>query len=100
MCEPWEPIDDGLQPPHAAKNKDAVIVGVHDLSFYPTSGGDYGLDAQQMATKAIEGTVIKQTLLLTYNDAYWIAGLIMLFSIPLLYLQKFKKNVDIPTDIH
>jgi len=58
------------------------------------------LDAKLMAMKAIEGSVIKQTMLLTYNDAYWVAGLIMLFSIPLLYLQKFKKNVNVPTDAH
>jgi DHA2 family multidrug resistance protein len=62
--------------------------------------GSSFMDAKIMATKAIEGTVLKQTLLLTYNDAYWVAGLIMLFSIPLLYLQKFKKNVNIPTDVH
>lgn len=62
--------------------------------------GFSNLDAHQMAIKAMEGTVVKQTLLLTYNDAYWVAGLIMLFSIPLIYLQKFKKNVDIPADIH
>jgi MFS transporter, DHA2 family, multidrug resistance protein len=50
------------------------------------------LDAKTAAFKAIEGAVIKQTLLLTYTDAYWITGLIMLCSIPLLYLQKFKKK--------
>jgi DHA2 family multidrug resistance protein len=61
----------------------------------------YGyLDAKVLATKAIEGTVTKQSLLLTYNDAYWVAGLIMLCSIPLLYLQKFKKNVEVPADLH
>ncbi len=58
------------------------------------------LDAKLLATKAIEGTIMKQTLLLTYNDAYWVAGMIMLCSIPLLYLQKFKKNVNIPADVH
>jgi DHA2 family multidrug resistance protein len=61
----------------------------------------YGLlDATRMAMQAIEGKVIKQTLLLTYNDAYWVAGLIMLFSIPLIYLQPFKKNVALPVDAH
>jgi len=58
------------------------------------------IDAKLMAMKAIEGTVIKQTMLLTYSDAYWVAGLVMLFSIPLLYLQKFKKNANIVTDAH
>lgn len=58
------------------------------------------LDAKTAAYKAIEGMVTKQTYLLTYTDAYWVAGLIMLFSIPLLYLQKFKKNTNVPTDVH
>ncbi|MEO6524894.1 MAG: DHA2 family efflux MFS transporter permease subunit [Mucilaginibacter sp.] len=58
------------------------------------------LDATKMAMQAMEGKVIKQTLLLTYNDAYWVAGLIMLFSIPLIYLQPFKKNVALPVDAH
>jgi len=58
------------------------------------------LEAKTAAYKAIEGMVTRQTYLLTYTDAYWVAGLIMLFSIPLLYLQKFKKNVEIPTDVH
>ena len=58
------------------------------------------VDATQMAYKAMEGAVIKQTLLLTYTDAYWISGLVMLFSIPLLYLQPFKKNANVPTDAH
>ncbi|KAA8479083.1 DHA2 family multidrug resistance protein [Arcticibacter tournemirensis] len=58
------------------------------------------LDAQHVALKAIEGTVVKQTMLLTYTDAYWLVGFILLCSIPLVYLQKFKKNVEIPKDAH
>ncbi|RVU00389.1 DHA2 family efflux MFS transporter permease subunit [Mucilaginibacter limnophilus] len=58
------------------------------------------MDATQMAYRAIEGTVVKQTLLLTYDDAYWVSGLIMLFSIPLLYLQPFRKNMKAVTDAH
>jgi DHA2 family multidrug resistance protein len=56
-------------------------------------------DATHMAYSAIEGAVIKQTLLLTYADAYWISGLVMLFSIPLLYLQPFKR-LKAATDAH
>ncbi|GAB3923506.1 DHA2 family efflux MFS transporter permease subunit [Mucilaginibacter myungsuensis] len=48
-------------------------------------------DATAMAYKAIEGMVTRQTMLLTYDDAYWLSGMIMLCSIPLLYLQPFKK---------
>ncbi|EDM36375.1 Drug resistance transporter EmrB/QacA subfamily protein [Pedobacter sp. BAL39] len=58
------------------------------------------LDAKALGIKAIEGTVTRQTMLLTYSDAYWIAGLVLLCSIPLLYLQKFKKNVEVPADLH
>ncbi len=57
------------------------------------------LDATHMAYAAIEGTVIRQTMLLSYDDAYWISGLVMLFSIPLLYLQPFKKLKAV-TDSH
>jgi DHA2 family multidrug resistance protein len=57
-------------------------------------------DATQMAYQAIEGNVIRQTLLLTYADAYWISGLVMLFSIPLLYLQPFKKGQKAAVDSH
>ncbi|MDB5011515.1 MAG: transporter, family, multidrug resistance protein [Mucilaginibacter sp.] len=58
------------------------------------------IDATHMAYGAIEGTLTRQTLLLTYSDAYYISGMVMLFSIPLLYLQPFKKNVTVPTDVH
>ena len=58
------------------------------------------LDATHMAYSAIEGTVIRQTLLLTYDDAYWVSGLVMLFSIPLLFLQPFRKNMKAVTDSH
>jgi DHA2 family multidrug resistance protein len=58
------------------------------------------LDAQTAAYKAISGMVLKQTLLLTYLDAYWVSGMVMLCSIPLLFLQKFKKNAKVPVDVH
>jgi MFS transporter, DHA2 family, multidrug resistance protein len=62
--------------------------------------GSSSLDAQSRALKAMEGSVIKQSLLLTYTDAYWLVGIIMLCSIPLVFLQKFKKNVELPADAH
>jgi len=78
----------------------AFIQKLNALTSGFMAKGSSFIDAKLMAMKAIEGSVIKQTMLLTYNDAYWVAGLIMLFSIPLLYLQKFKKNANIPTDVH
>jgi MFS transporter, DHA2 family, multidrug resistance protein len=65
-----------------------------------TAKGKSVLEATQMAYKAMEGMVIKQTFLLTYTDAYYITGIVMLLSIPLLYLQPFKKNAKAPTDVH
>ncbi len=62
--------------------------------------GKSAIDAMHMAYAAIENAVSRQSLLLTYDDAYWISGLVMLFSIPLLYLQPFKKAVAMPADAH
>ena len=64
--------------------------------------GKSAIDAMHMAYQAIEGTIIRQSLLLTYDDAYLISGFVMLFSIPLLYLQPFKKSggAKPPVDVH
>jgi DHA2 family multidrug resistance protein len=64
-------------------------------------GKGFTLDqAQQMATKAIEGTVIKQTMLVTYDSMYMLIGVFVLAAIPVIYLQKFKKKAVIVTDAH
>ena len=81
-------------------NNPAYVERMHAFISNFMSKGFSMLDSQSMAIKAMEGTVIKQSLLLTYSDAYWVAGMVMLCSIPLLYLQKFKKNVEIPADVH
>jgi DHA2 family multidrug resistance protein len=61
----------------------------------------YGLlQAQEMANRAMEGTVLKQTMLLTYDQLYLLIGVFVLCCIPVVYLQKFKKKVVIPTDLH
>ncbi|MDB5149381.1 MAG: family efflux transporter permease subunit, partial [Mucilaginibacter sp.] len=64
---------------------------LHMLTQGFMAKGKSASDALHMAYQAIEGIVSRQTLLLTYDDAYWVSGLVMLFSIPLLYLQPFKK---------
>lgn len=73
---------------------------LHMLQQSFIAKGKSATDALHMAYVAIEGAVTRQSLLLTYDDAYYISGLVMLFSIPLLYLQPFKKNVKVPTDVH
>ncbi len=79
----------------------SFIQRLHFLEQAFIAKGKSAIDATQMAYKAIEGAVIRQSLLLTYNDAYLLSGVIMLCSIPLIYLQPFKKGKpNIPTDSH
>ena len=56
--------------------------------------------ATSMALKAIDGSMMKQVALLSYNDTYLFAGAFLLCCIPFLYLQKFKKKVVIPSGGH
>jgi DHA2 family multidrug resistance protein len=56
--------------------------------------------AQQMANHAMEGTVIKQTMLLTYDNLYLLIGVFTLFCIPIIFLQKFKKGATVAVDAH
>jgi DHA2 family multidrug resistance protein len=57
-------------------------------------------DATKMAYASMDHVVTRQAMLLTYDDAYWLTGLVMLFSIPLLYLQPFRKNMKAAADVH
>jgi DHA2 family multidrug resistance protein len=79
---------------------DAFTVRLNQYIHGFMAQGKSVMDATKMAYGAIEGTVIRQTMLLSYDDAYWISGLVMLFSIPLLYLQPFRKNMKAVTDAH
>lgn len=79
----------------------AFVQRMHMLEAGFMAKGKSAIDATQMAYRAIEGAVTRQALLLTYNDAYLVSGLLMLFSIPLLYLQPFKKSAaKMPVDAH
>jgi DHA2 family multidrug resistance protein len=62
--------------------------------------GKSAFDAQQMANRAMEGLVSKQTMLVTYDSMYMLIGVFVLFCIPIVYLQKFKKNTPISVDAH
>jgi DHA2 family multidrug resistance protein len=57
-------------------------------------------DAQHMTNMALEGTVVKQTLLVTYDNLYLTIGVFVLCCIPIVFLQKFKRNVALPVDAH
>jgi DHA2 family multidrug resistance protein len=63
-------------------------------------GKGYDLNhAQQMAHKAIDGSVMQQTALLSYADVFWMVGVFFLFVIPLLFLQKFAKSTNLQTGV-
>ncbi len=56
--------------------------------------------AKQMALQVINGTVVKQTYLLTYSDAFWISGVFCLIALPLLFSQRFNRNAAVIADAH
>lgn len=58
------------------------------------------LDAQQASDRMMEGNVIRQTMLVTYDHMYMLIGFFVLAAIPVIYLQKFKKKPVIITDAH
>ncbi|HVB02271.1 MAG TPA: DHA2 family efflux MFS transporter permease subunit [Chitinophagaceae bacterium] len=56
-------------------------------------GKGYGLlDAKHMALQAIDGVLTRQTMLMSYTDVFWIVGVFFLCSIPLIFLQKFRRG--------
>ncbi|MBS1669384.1 MAG: DHA2 family efflux MFS transporter permease subunit [Bacteroidetes bacterium] len=65
-----------------------------------TSKGFNPLTAQQMANHAMEGAVMKQTMLLTYDHLYLLVGVFVLCCIPIVFLQKFKKGPKMAVDAH
>ena len=64
------------------------------------SQGSSLYDATQKANLALEGTVAKQTMLVTYDNLYLTIGVFVLFCIPIVFLQPFKRNVAIAVDAH
>ena len=56
--------------------------------------------AQQQAIGAIEGTVVRQTFLLTYMDAFRVVGIFFLACIPLLLLFKRRRGGPVAVPLH
>jgi DHA2 family multidrug resistance protein len=53
----------------------------------------YGLaQSQGMAQAAIEGAVVKQSMLMSYMDCFWIIGVFFLCCIPLVIFQRRSRN--------
>jgi DHA2 family multidrug resistance protein len=59
--------------------------------FHQFVGQGYSPDkAHSMAYEAVQGTMTRQSLLMSYTDVFWIVGAFFLILIPLLLFQKFK----------
>jgi DHA2 family multidrug resistance protein len=73
---------------------------VHASTQNFMSKGFTPYEAEQMTNRAIEGTIVKQTLLVTYDNIYLLIGVFVLCCIPIVYLQKFRKKMPIAVDAH
>jgi DHA2 family multidrug resistance protein len=79
--------------PAAITRKAQLIQGFMAKGFSLT-------DATRMTNQALEGTIVRQTLLVTYDNLYLTIGVFVLCCIPIVYLQKFKRNVAMPAGAH
>jgi DHA2 family multidrug resistance protein len=78
--------------PHVTAYDTAVTdrLGMYTQAFL--SRGYSLSQAQGMAQAAIEGAVIKQSMLMAYMDCFWIIGVFFLLCIPLVIFQKKSKG--------
>jgi DHA2 family multidrug resistance protein len=63
--------------------------------------GQNAFDAEKQAIAALYGSVMKQSMLMTYNDCFMIVGTFFLVCIPMLLLfKKKKKEGEEETEMH
>lgn len=55
-----------------------------------TEKGYYLGHAKQMALGALDGSMMRQSLLMSYSDVFWIVGVFFIILIPILLSQKYK----------
>jgi DHA2 family multidrug resistance protein len=66
------------------------IQRIQGMAHSLMSQGNSAGEASRMAYGAVEGSVMKQSLLMSYTDVFWIVGVFFLVLIPLLLFQKYK----------
>ena len=77
------------------------VIGASSIIQGLLARGSTLLEAQRQAYGALEGTVVKQTFLLTYMDAFRIVGFFFLCCIPLLLLFKRRRGAaPLPAAMH
>jgi DHA2 family multidrug resistance protein len=82
----------GLLLQHVSSYDPAVRERLEGMTKAFLAKGATFLDAQRQALAALEGTVMRQTYLLTYRDAFRVVGFFFLLCIPLLLLFKRGKG--------
>jgi DHA2 family multidrug resistance protein len=65
---------------------------IQSMAHTLISQGNSPEQARSMAYGAVQGTMMKQSLLMSYTDVFWIVGVFFLILIPLLLFQKFKSQ--------
>lgn len=58
------------------------------------------ITAQDMTARSMDGIITRQSYLLAYMDAFYIVGVVMLCTMPIIYLHKYRKEVRLPMDAH
>ncbi|MEP7235928.1 MAG: DHA2 family efflux MFS transporter permease subunit [Ignavibacteriota bacterium] len=82
--------------PYAPNFNERFSAAVHGM----ISKGYSLAEAKQLALQSMNFIVIRQTLLLTYTDAFWIGGLIFMIAIPFIFMQRFKRRPKLATTSH
>ena len=93
--------------------RNELIPNINSMDIIPSNafqnlsqtfvGNGYSVtEAQSMAYKVLDLSVMKQTALLGYLDSFFVVGLACLVILPLLFLMKHnkKENTDAPIGIH
>jgi DHA2 family multidrug resistance protein len=65
-----------------------------------TSKGYSFTEAKRLALESLNGSVVRQTMLLTYTDAFWIGGIIFMIAIPFIFMQRFKRRPKVVAESH
>jgi MFS transporter, DHA2 family, multidrug resistance protein len=73
---------------HINSYRDVTGELIRTLSSYFISQGSDQMGAEARALKVLEGIVIRQATMLSYNYIYWVLGVLFLVSIPLSLLIK------------
>lgn len=56
--------------------------------------------AHHTALEAVQGTIMKQSYLMSYTDVFWMVGIFFIILIPLLLFQKFKPQSNAALAAH